>query len=204
MYIPQHFIVDDEETLFSFIENNSFGILFSTDKGKPIATHLPFTLDRDNGYLYGHFARPNTQWEDINKQEIMVVFQGPHSYISSSWYETNLSVPTWNYIAVHVYGDIEIMDDEKELLEVLNKMVAKYEDATSSYRLDDTNHELIDRLMKGIVGFKLKICKMEGKWKLSQNHSRDRQLRVIEKLEQIGNDNAQEIANLMRENLKKM
>jgi transcriptional regulator len=202
MYIPKHFIVDDDEVLFNFIEKNSFGIIFSIDKGNPVATHLPFTLDRENGYLYGHFARPNMQWNDIEKQEIMVVFQGPHSYISSSWYETNLSVPTWNYIAVHVYGNIEIMDDGKELLETLNKMVAKYEDANSSYRLDDTNHELIDGLMKGIVGFKLKISKMEGKWKLSQNHSRERQQRVIEKLEQIRSDNAQEIANLMKENHK--
>jgi transcriptional regulator len=154
--------------------------------------------------LIGHFAKQNMQWEDVVDQEVLVVFQGPHSYISSSWYETNLSVPTWNYVAVHVYGNIELMEDGEEMFKTLNHMVAKYEDSNSSYQLDYTNKQLIDNLIKGIVGFKLKIIKMEGKWKLSQNHSRDRQERVINNLKQIRNDDAQEIANLMEENLKKL
>jgi transcriptional regulator len=204
MYIPKHFVVDDEEKIFDFIEKNSFCILFSNHKGSPIATHIPVVLDRKTGVLIGHFAKQNMQWEDVVDQEVLVVFQGPHSYISSSWYETNLSVPTWNYVAVHVYGNIELMEDGEEMFKTLNHMVAKYEDSNSSYQLDYTNKQLIDNLIKGIVGFKLKIIKMEGKWKLSQNHSRDRQERVINNLKQIRNDDAQEIANLMEENLKKL
>jgi transcriptional regulator len=91
LYIPKPFLVEDRETIYNFIEENSFGILFSNHNNVPVATHLPFQLDRTNGYLYGHFARPNTQWEDIKNQEVLVVFQGPHTYISSSWYETNMS-----------------------------------------------------------------------------------------------------------------
>jgi transcriptional regulator len=130
------------------------------------------------------------------------VFHGPHSYISSSWYETNKSVPTWNYVTVHVYGTIELMDDTKELLDALYDLIMKYEEKDSPYRIDDSNHELIEGLMNGIVGFKLKINKTEGKWKLSQNHSKEQQERVINALEKISNDHTQEIAKLMKDNLK--
>jgi len=196
--------MENIEKSYDLIEKNSFGIVFSTNKGQSVATHLPLILDRDTGYLYGHFARLNTQWEEIKDQEILIVFHGPHHYISSSWYETNMSVPTWNYTAVHVYGAIELMSDAEELLETLNNMLKKYEDSNSSYRLDGTNQELIEGLMKGIVGFKLKINRIEGKSKLSQNHSRERQELVIDKLMQIRNDNAQEIAQLMKENIREM
>lgn len=202
MYIPKHFIVEDEEILFDFIEKNSFGILFSTNQNGPVATHLPFILDRTNGYLFGHFARPNTQWKDIINQEVLAVFHGPHSYISSSWYETNMSVPTWNYVALHVYGHIELMEEKEELLKVLKDMVKKYDEPNSPYHIDDSNQELIEGLMNGIVGFKLKINRLEGKWKLSQNHSKERQERVIKELEKSSNDNAQGIAKLMKGNLK--
>src|SRR5690554_3389355 len=196
--------MEDIEVSYDLIEKHSFCIVFSINKGQSVATHLPLILDRNTGYLYGHFARLNTQWEEIKDQEILIVFHGPHHYISSSWYETNMSVPTWNYTAVHVYGAIELMSDAEELLETLNNMLKKYEDSNSSYRLDGTNQELIEGLMKGIVGFKLKINRIEGKSKLSQNHSRERQELVIDKLMQIRNDNAQEIAQLMKENIREM
>ncbi|MHA0858399.1 FMN-binding negative transcriptional regulator [Paenibacillus sp. CMAA1364] len=204
MYIPKHFIVDDEEVLFEFIEKNSFGILFSNHDNVPVATHLPFILDRKNGYLYGHFARPNTQWIDIMKQEVLAVFHGPHSYISSSWYETNMSVPTWNYVSIHVYGSIELMEEKEELLKALNDMVNQYEKPSSPYRIDESNHELIGGLMNGIVGFKIKINRLEGKWKLSQNHSKERQERVVKELEKSSKDNDKEIAKLMKGNLNSM
>jgi transcriptional regulator len=130
----------------------------------------------------------------------MVVFQGPHSYISPTWYETTASVPTWNYVAVHVYGKVELIEDERELLEDLNDMVLKYEGANGSYQIEESNKEFINGLMKGIVGFKLIINNLEGKWKMSQNHSIDRQESVIANLEQIPTDNAREIARLMKNN----
>jgi transcriptional regulator len=202
MYIPKQFQVVDEELIFDFIETNGFCILVSNHNGSPTVTHLPLIVDRNAGYLYGHFAKANRQWEDIENQEVLVVFQGPHSYISSSWYETNLSVPTWNYVAVHVYGTVEITEDQKVTLENLNDLVIKYENPNSNYHLDDTNQEFINGLMNGIVAFKLKINKMEGKWKLSQNHSKERQERVIKHLKQMKDENSQDIAYLMEENLK--
>jgi transcriptional regulator len=133
-------------------------------------------------------------------QEVLAVFNGPHSYISSSWYETNMSVPTWNYVALHAYGNIELLDERNEVLKSLNDLVKKYEEPNSPYSIDDTNNEFIAGLMNGIVGFRFNINRLEGKWKLSQNHSKDRQERVIKELEKSKNDNAKEIARLMKEN----
>jgi transcriptional regulator len=201
MYIPKHFLVEDQKTIFEFLRNNSFGILFSNHKGSSFATHLPFLLNKEEEYFYGHFARSNPQWEDIVNQKVLAVFQGPHSYISPSWYETNVSVPTWNYVAVHVYGRVEIIENNEELLEDLNEMVSIFEGPNGSYQIDASNSDFVNGLMKGIIGFKLHIQKLEGKWKLSQNHSVERQGRVISNLEQIDNDNAREITKLMRNNI---
>lgn len=201
MYIPTPFVVEDKDTLFDFIEEHSFGILISNSDQVPVATHLPLTLDRENGYLFGHFAKPNPQWTDILNQEVLIIFHGPHSYISSSWYESNQSVPTWNYTAVHAYGEIEYMEDKQELLRTLNDLVTKYESPESSYKIDPSNIAVVEGLMKGIVGFKMKINRLEGKWKLSQNHSKERQERVIHALEQVGTEDAEAIARLMRKNM---
>jgi transcriptional regulator len=160
-------------------------------------------VNRRNECLTGHFARPNEQWKGISGQEVLVIFHGPHHYISSSWYETNMSVPTWNYIAVHVYGTIELMEDSEELLATLDAMVKQYEKSGRTYSIDESNEELIKGLMKGIVGFRIKMNRIEGNWKLSQNHSPERQSRVIEALENINSEDAAEVARLMRKNLSK-
>ncbi|MCR8845650.1 FMN-binding negative transcriptional regulator [Paenibacillus sp. SC116] len=202
MYIPRHFLVDDRSSLFEFIESNTFGIIFSTHDNVPVASHLPFLLDRELGCLIGHFARPNEQWKEIQGQEALIVFSGPHTYISSSWYETNMSVPTWNYVAVHVYGNIELIEDQTEVLQTLKTLVTKYETVDSKYEINETNKEFIEGLVRGIVPFKLNISRMEGKWKLSQNHSEERQRNVIEQLEQSESEDAQKIAELMSNNLR--
>ncbi|MCI0765246.1 FMN-binding negative transcriptional regulator [Bacillus sp. TL12] len=203
MYIPKYFDVKDEATKYEMIEQNSFATLFSQHNGAPYATHLPLLLNRNERTLYGHFARPNEQWKDMGNQEVLVVFQGPHCYISPSWYETNKAVPTWNYVAVHVYGEMEIVVDEQELIDSLRDLVNKYEDQASSYSLDEVEPSYIEGLSKGIVGFKIKINRIEGKWKLSQNHSAERQELVVKQLEQMDSENHKAIAMLMKENLIK-
>src|SRR5690606_10874313 len=122
-------------------------------------------------------------------------------YISSSWYETNQSVPTWNYVAVHVYGTIEIVEKEEELRNDLHALTNKYE-STNMHPLNDSNSEYVEKLMKGIIGFHIQINRMEGKWKLSQNHSQERQHQVITSLEKLQSDDAQNIAKLMRQNVQ--
>ncbi|MBG9531679.1 transcriptional regulator [Bacillus thuringiensis] len=198
MYIPKYFVIQDEEMKYEIMEQNSFGTLFSQHNGEPYATHLPLLLNRETLTLHGHFARPNEQWKDIGAQQVLAIFQGPHSYISPLWYETNNAVPTWNYVAVHVYGELEIVEDEKTLVDSLQDLVNKYEDPESTYSLNDVDPNYMGGLSKGIVGFKIKINKIEGKAKLSQNHSVERRNLVVEKLEKVGSEESKRIAELMR------
>ncbi|WP_100489680.1 FMN-binding negative transcriptional regulator [Sporolactobacillus pectinivorans] len=203
MYIPEHFKMTTDEDMFKMIEQNSFATLFSQHHGAPYATHLPVTLNRKKRLLCGHFARSNPQWEDIGQQEILAVFQGPHRYISPSWYETNTAVPTWNYVAVHIYGQVELITDPKELMNTLNAMVQKYEKPGYTYKLTDVNPAFVNKLFNGIVGFKIKINRMEGKQKLSQNNPEERQKRIIEHLKAIKQANENEMAQMMENNLNK-
>ncbi|MEH7307979.1 FMN-binding negative transcriptional regulator [Neobacillus drentensis] len=202
MYIPTYFKIEDLDFIHEIIEKNSFATLFTQHNGRPYATHLPLILNKEQGALYGHFARSNDQWKDIEKQEVLVTFQGPHGYISPSWYETDQAVPTWNYLAVHVYGQVEILHNEQEVYDSLQNMVNKYEVPESSYQISEIDKSFIEGMSKGIVAFKLTITEIEGKAKLSQNHSVERQELVIKQLDfSKENDNLQ-IAKLMKENLK--
>ncbi|MGJ7922571.1 FMN-binding negative transcriptional regulator [Neobacillus sp. LXY-4] len=203
MYIPSHFKIIEETVAYDIMKQHSFATLFSQHNGMPFATHLPLVLNKENTYLYGHFARSNPQWKDIKNQTVLAIFHGPHCYISPSWYETNKAVPTWNYVTVHVYGEVELLEDENELMGSLHDMVMKYETADSPYRLEDVDAEFLAGLNKGVQGFKIKISKIEGKAKLSQNHSIQRQELVINQLEQIAKTDEQQISALMKANLKK-
>lgn len=200
MYIPKDFKINDEEVIYDIMEKNSFAIVYSQHKGRPYATHIPLILNKEERILYGHFARPNPQWKDIVNQEVLIIFQGPHSYISPSWYETDTAVPTWNYVSVHVYGQVEVIENDEELMDTLRAMVKTYEEPTSSYNLEKVDSKYIDGLSRGIVGFRIKINSIEGKMKLSQNHPSERRELVIEQLERVPSENAKKIALLMKEN----
>ncbi|HWO95770.1 MAG TPA: FMN-binding negative transcriptional regulator [Bacillus sp. (in: firmicutes)] len=203
MYIPKHFKIDDEEVICDFIEKYSFATLFSQHQGEPYATHLPLMLNKSENALYGHFARPNEQWKDAENQQVLAVFQGPHCYISPSWYETTMAVPTWNYVSIHLYGKMEIVEDQKVIFDSLNDMVNKYEGPDSSYNLKDVDSRFLEGMNKGIVAFKIKITKIEAKAKLSQNHPVERQELIIKQLENTSNQDNIQVASLMKKNLQK-
>ncbi|WP_128896837.1 FMN-binding negative transcriptional regulator [Longirhabdus pacifica] len=200
MYIPPYFKIKDQKMMQEIVEENGFATLFSQHIGEPFATHLPFMIDDKHEYLYTHMAAPNPQWKDIDNQNVLIVFQGPHCYISSSWYETKLAVPTWNYVTVHVYGVVEMMNDE-ELITSLNDVVNKYEGENSSYALHDVDEKYLEGMRKGIVGLKIKIINWEGKAKLSQNHSKERRNLVIDQLEKSPRVDEQKIAQYMRHSM---
>ncbi|MCY8232670.1 FMN-binding negative transcriptional regulator [Priestia endophytica] len=200
MYIPPHFKIEDDELIYDIIQDYGFATVFSKHEGEPFATHIPLMIDQSREYLYGHFARPNPQWKDIRDQSVLAIFHGPHCYISSSWYESNRSVPTWNYLAVHVYGKFEFIES-KELKKSLNDLVEKYEVPNSTYQLDEVDEKFLEGMTKGIVGFKIKIEKIEGKAKLSQNHSVERKNLVIQELEKFKREDEQKIASYMKDYL---
>ena len=203
MYIPKYFEIKDQDVIENFIEKYSFATLFSQHNGEPCATHLPLILKKDEQALYGHFARPNEQWKDADNQQVLVVFQGPHCYISPSWYETTKAVPTWNYVSIHLYGKMEMIEDEKIIFDSLNDMVNKYESTDSPYNLNNVESRYIEGMSKGIVAFKIKITKIEAKAKLSQNHPVERQELIISQLESTSNQDNIQVAALMRKNLQK-
>ncbi|EWH20687.1 FMN-binding negative transcriptional regulator [Bacillus haynesii] len=201
MFIPAHFKLSETEAC-DVIKENGFATLFSMHDGMPYATHLPLMMGVDKNCLYGHFALANPQWKDIVNQPVLAVFQGPHCYISPSWYETNQAVPTWNYVAVHVYGEVELLDEE-ETAKSMSDLVLKYESPDSLYKLEEVDSKLLAGMNKGVKGFKIKINKIEGKAKLSQNHSILRQEMVVKQLKQIPHTNEQTISSLMQENINK-
>lgn len=175
MYIPHSYKNENIEEVKSFIEQNSFGILVNQVDGKPWATHIPLELDTDeNGknILVSHISKANPQWKSFeNQKEILCIFNGPHSYISSSWYKEE-EVPTWNYIAVHIYGTIKILS-EAEVLASMHKLVDKYEKGSKEPISIDNLSAKTMRQIKGVVGFKIEIKEIQAAYKLSQGRLED-------------------------------
>lgn len=204
MYIPKYFKVTNVDEIWDFVQKNSFGTIVTTKKEKPIATHLSFGLTKkgDDYFITGHMAYGNPQWRTFETcEDVLVIFQGPHSYISSSWYE-NEEVPTWNYQAVHIYGTASILDKE-ELIDELTTMLKKYEEHRENPVLwDKLSPTLLENELKGIVGFKIKVEDIHAAYKLSQNRNETDYINIIKKLYDEENPDAKQMAELMGNRLK--
>lgn len=200
MYIPKYFQVTNVDEIYNFIQQNAFGTIVTTEEGKPIATHLPlgFTKEGDDYYITGHMAYANPQWKTFEgaNENVLVMYQGPHAYISSSWYEHE-NVPTWNYQAVHVYGTAHIMS-EQELEEDLIALLQKYEHHREQAVLWETLSPQTKKQIKGIVGFKIKIEEVQAAYKLSQNRNEEDYDRIIDKLNEEDDVHAHQIAEVMK------
>jgi transcriptional regulator len=205
MYIPKYFKVTNFDEIREFIQMNSFGTLITTKKGKPIATHLPLQLikEEDAYYITGHMAYGNPQWRTFETcEDVLVMFQGPHAYISSSWYEEE-NVPTWNYQAVHLYGTSSILNEE-ELKQDLTMLLQKYEKHRKNPVLwDKLSPQLLEKQLKGIVGFKIKVQEIQAANKLSQNRNEEDYQNIVNKLYEEKDLNSQQMAQLMERKLKK-
>jgi transcriptional regulator len=207
MYVPIAFEETDQGRMHDFIESHSFGLLVSTQDGVTVATHLPLLLERDagpHGCLVGHVARANPQWQGLDGQQVLVVFSGPHVYVSPSWYESENVVPTWNYVAVHAYGTCRLVEDTDALTRILAASVATFERSMPSPWFLDTGTPYFQKLVRGVVGFRVEISRLEGKWKLNQNHPQERREKVIRILERSEDKDAKEIARLMAERLSQV
>ena len=202
MYNPTSFQIKEREAIYALMRENSFATLITTDaEGAPCANHLPFLLDADAGEagtLRAHMARANPQWRHFQEgRYVLVIFQGPHAYISPSWYETQPAVPTWNYAAVHAYGVPRLLD-APELKTLLYAMVALNEGAGEEEWQFEMGPDYVDQMMRGIVGFEIPITRLQGKLKMSQNRSEADRRQVVEALQSSERASDHEVANQMR------
>lgn len=202
MYIPKHYAVTDRSKMYEFIKSNSFGILFSHTGSEPMASHLPFVLDQDGGeqgIILGHMAKANRQWRYADGQQVLVVFHGPNTYVSPTWYQEQDTVPTWNYVAVHATGVFKSVQDRPGLEESVGRLTHQHEESLPQPWQPDFSTAYSDQMLKRIVAFEIEITSLQGKWKLNQNHPENRRRRVAEQLKTLGGDNNLQIAGLMDE-----
>lgn len=203
MYIPEHFRLRKHADAIAFMRANPFAILISSTDAGPFATHLPLFVSVAQGeekvILRGHVAKANPHWRYLEQQtQCLTIFHGPHSYISPSNYAARDSVPTWNYAAVHVYGTACIFSSPQELQAMLYDLIETFDPA---YRLqwEEASPTFRENMLRQIVGFEIVATKIEGKFKLSQNRTREDQSNVIVSLEKSEDTAVSGVSRLMRE-----
>lgn len=206
MYVPKHFREEDLAELHAFMRGNPFALAISNQESVPIASHMPIILQSEPGpygLLLGHFALGNSQWKTFDgSQEVLIIFQGPHAYISPSWYsEPAISVPTWNYAVVHAYGVPKLVEDPDELMALLGKQVSVFEGTEKPAWSLHPENEAMRKIARGVVGFTMTITRLQGKYKLNQNRSLTDQEHVVAQLE-TQDDVSKEVAALMRKRLQ--
>jgi transcriptional regulator len=201
MYIPKSFAETDLPTLQDFMQAHSFATFVTQHEGHLVASHLPFMLDTARGSygtLVAHLARANDQWKSMEGQEALVIFQGPHAYITPTWYSTHPSVPTWNYAVVHAYGVPTIINDAQALETMVTALVEQHEAGRDPAWVMDHPPGYMETMLKGIVGFEITLTRLEGKVKLSQNRSEVDQAQVISGLAESPYAEERATGNLMQ------
>jgi len=200
MYIPVFNRIEDREKIIDFINGHGFATIISHGPSGIVASHLPVLwheTDSEWGALRSHMARANPQWQQFESgKEALSVFHGPHAYISPSWYVMQHTVPTWNYAAVHVYGIPELVDTDI-LRQIVYDTTAKYESAMPQpWRIPLSQAEL-DKMLKAIVGFSIRITRVEAKFKLGQNRSTEDQQAMLRALQESPSPGDRELAKFI-------
>ena len=199
MYIPKIYKNENQDEIIEFLKANAFGILINQNNGAIAATHIPleFEIKDNKQYLVGHVSRANQQWKTFEKNDqVLAIFSGAHTYISPSWYDHE-NVPTWNYIAVHVLGKINIIEGEA-VLESLKKLVNKYESGKENpTKVDDYSTETMQQI-DGIVAFEIEIIDIQAVKKMSQNRDDKNYNNIISELEKSTNINDNLVATEMK------
>lgn len=203
MYVPKHFQENSWPEIRKIIDENSFATLVSCNAGVPVATHAPLRLVEPapgKFVLQGHVARANPHWRVLeSEQKSLVIFAGPHSYVSPRWYN-HVNVPTWNYIAVHVYGKARLVHDSHEFYELMKGLVNRYEghvEAERRYTIEGLPPDYLESQMRGIVGFEISVDEVQASFKLSQNRQQEDHDNVVVELRKSNDQDAQRIAQAM-------
>ncbi|MBF6594425.1 MAG: FMN-binding negative transcriptional regulator [Thermaceae bacterium] len=200
MYIPKFNQVTDAGVMLEFMQHNAFATLVSLHQGMPFATPIPFVVESTQR-LTGHMAKANPQWTSFEQNgQVLIIFQGHHSFISPTWYEKHPSVPTWNYMTVQAYGKLRVVEEPEAVKELLHALVSQYE---QEWKMEELPETYLHGMMQGIVAFEIEITRLEGKFKLSQNRSQADQKRVVEALGASSNPSDRAIAEQMAKHLEK-
>ena len=212
MYVPALFKEDRVPVLHEAIRKYGFGTLVTLSEQEMEASHLPMLLDPEPapfGTLLGHLARANPQWQRVKPGlEALAIFLGPNTYVTPSWYptkqQTGKVVPTWNYLAIHVYGSISFFEDAAELRDHVSKMTGMHETPRAApWAVSDAPADFVDQMVRAIVGFRLTITRLEGKWKMSQNRPRQDVSGVLEGLAREDGEAAAQIAEIVASRAKR-
>jgi len=202
MYSPKFNLVRDRAILLEAMREYSFATLFGPVSDAPagtsaMATHLPLVIkdEGEHGAIEGHFAKANPHWQALAGRETLVVFAGPHSYVSPTLYVEELSVPTWNYIAIHAYGTLTLVEDDAGKEALLADLIAAHEQAFLD-RWHAQPEGYRRTMLKGIVGFRISIARIEGKFKLSQNRKPEER-RNVHAAQAAGSPDEQALARWM-------
>jgi transcriptional regulator len=201
MYIPPDFRNSNSEELFAFMQAHSFAVLTMNGAEIPFATHLPIVADIQNGILklISHLSIANPQAKAlVDGAEVLVIFTGPHAYISPSNYEKPQNVPTWNYIAVHARGKVKPLRSEGDARRVLEQMIATYEPAYQA-QWESLDPKYIDGMLRGILAFEIEVTGLEGQYKMSQNKTHTERENITQSLSQSTDEQAVALAKLMQE-----
>jgi transcriptional regulator len=199
VYIPKYFREEEHQKILAFLRCNNFPAIVSFDGDRPIATHTPVeVVENENGEItiYAHISRANPQWKSFNNQEILLIFQGAHTYVSPRWYN-HVNVPTWNYMMVHVYGKVRLLQGD-ELYALLSRLVHNHE-VNTSYSLEGLPQDFVQKEIRGVVGFALDVTRIDAGYKLSQNRNDEDHANIVRELDNRGDADSVKVASAMRD-----
>jgi transcriptional regulator len=209
MYKLPYFTEEDPEKVIAFMKENSFAVITGFGDEYPVASHIPLAihLQEDGTIVFsGHLMKNTDHHKAFEKNEnVLVVFNGPHTYISASWYEKKDVASTWNYITVHAKGKIKFSDEETTI-QAIKAITDKYEGRETAAAFDKLPKEYVDRLVKAIVAFEIEVVSFDNVFKLSQNHTAETRNMIITQLNKRGDEQsiaiAREMEKLTQENEK--
>ncbi len=199
MYTPKYHQITDRVEIIAFMKQYNFGAIVTSNNNELTATHLPFVISEEgeNLIIYGHCAKANKQWQEMEQNTVLVIFAEPHAYVSPSHYEHKINVPTWNYAAVHAYGKVQVIENPEGIIEVMERSFDFFE---PGYREQWKNlpEEYVNGLLNGVVAFKILVTDLQGKKKLSQNRTENERQVIIESFSDSNDHHEREIADLMK------
>jgi transcriptional regulator len=199
MYTPKLYREDDRQKILSFLQEHDFATLVSYDGERPVASHLLVEVVEENDKLFinGHMSRANPLWKTFeNTAEVLVLFQGAHTYISPTWYN-HVNVPTWNYQSIHVYGKPSVITAYGESYGVLKRLVERYE-KNGHYNMESLPQDFVEKEIKGIVAFQIEVSRMDANYKLSQNRSDEDYWNIVSRLEERTDELSHGVADAMK------